>query len=55
MRGKGTNLVIILTTILALGLTIYGEKMDMDDHRNPNVVERSTQSNYDEIHDKIKD
>ena len=55
MREKGTNLVIILTTILALGLTIYGERIEMDDHRNPNVVERNTQSNYTNIHQEISE
>lgn len=55
MREKGTNLVILLTTILALGLTIYGEKVEMDDHKNPNVVERNTQNSYDEVHKLSRD
>lgn len=55
MRDKGTNLVILLTTILALGLTIYGERIEKDDHRNSNVVERSTQNNYEGIHELRRD
>lgn len=45
--GKiSTTLMILIVTVIALGLTVYGEKLEAQNTHNKIVVEGTAPSNY---------
>ena len=55
MIKKSTILMILIVTVLALGLTVYGEHLESNDLKQKNVVEMSTLNNYKNIKEKLND
>lgn len=54
MENKRTILVILVATVLALGLTVYGEQLETSNLKEKKVVERSTLDNYENIEEKLR-
>ncbi len=55
MGNKRTIVTILTATVLALGLTVYGEQLESKNLKPKNVVERSTLDNYKNIEEEIRD
>lgn len=55
MGKKSTTLMILIATFLALGLTVYTERLAVKDTHNSIVVEGSAPSNYKIIKFQIEE
>lgn len=55
MGKRGTVLMILTATVLALGLTVYGEQLESNNLKQRSVVERNTLDNYKDIEAKLRD
>ncbi len=55
MGKKSTVLMILTATVLALGLTVYGEQLGSNNLNQKSVVEINTLNNYKDIEEKLRD
>lgn len=55
MGKKSTTLMILIATFLALGLTVYTERLEARDTHNSTVVERNAPNNYKTLKIQIQE
>ena len=55
MEKRSTVLTIVIATILALGLTIYGENVDSRDIQKTKIVESHVSHDYKKIYGEVRD